>query len=1156
MQGNYPLLIKKLDEFIRKFYRNQLIRGGIYFLLAVLVSFLFVIVLEYFGRYNSAVRAILFYSLVSFTAFCLVRFVIIPLTKLFHLGKIIDHTEASKIIGKHFPEVKDKLLNALQLKSGKENLYDKSLIEAAIDQKSEQLKPVPFSSAIDLKKNIRYAKYVLVPVGIYGLIFLVSPGMITDSTERIIKYNRTFKIKAPFDLSVENKKLEALQFSDFELNVKVSGSEIPEEVFVLLDGNQYKMEKKDKLHFVHTFGNLQKTLSFQLFADKYFSDDYKLEVLAKPLMLQYQVRLEYPAYTGQKNETINNPGDLTIPAGTVAQWKFITKQTDELILGFEGAELKAEQKEKNLFIFSKKFFLSGNYFIKNKNAHIPSNDSMLYSVTVVPDAFPLISVEEKTDSLTGKQVYFIGDASDDYGLTKLTFNYRFVRLEAKEKQNRDVQSKSLAVEKREKNFRFYHQFDLNEVNIAPSDELEYYFEVWDNDGVHGPKSSRSKTMVFKAPSMKELETQTEAGNSALKEKMKEALRDAQRLQKELKELELKMLEKKELTWEEKKKMEELLEKQKQLDKKIEDILKENKKLNEKEAEYKKQNENILEKEKQLEKMFNEVMNDEMKKLIQQLEKMVQQQNKDQIKQDLEKMKMSDKDVEKELDRMLEQFKHLELEKKLQDATEKLDKLSDKQSELSEKNEKLSTEKKISNELKNIQNDSIKKSQEDLKKQFEDLKKDLGEIDKKNSELQDPEKLENTEQEQKQTDEEMKNAGEEMKKGNNKSAAKNQKNAAKEMKNMSEKIRKGIEDSEKKEMELDLDALREILENTIQLSKDQEELMERMKQINSYNPQYVDAGKDQKKMKDNAKIIEDSLLQLSKRVAQIRSFINREVTKMSNDLDKSIAGYGSRNFGEIRTRQQYAMTHANNLAVMLSDVLQQMQTQLESMKRPGKEGKGTKGKKGQGNGAKGNKCSFGSMKKMQEELNKQIREGMNKNGTSPGDKEGKGDKPGEKNGQGNKPGKQGQNGMGSEEFARMAAQQMAVRQQLQKMMREMGTKEKDQFGGGNKLNELQKLMEETEKELFNKRLSGELLMRQQEILTRLLESEKAERKQEQEEKREAEKAKEKPRAVPPDFEKYIKQKGKEKELLETIPADMQPYYKEKAKEYFNKIGDGN
>ena len=79
------------------------------------------------------------------------------------------------------------------------------------------------------------------------------------------------------------------------------------------------------------------------------------------------------------------------------------------------------------------------------------------------------------------------------------------------------------------------------------------------------------------------------------------------------------------------------------------------------------------------------------------------------------------------------------------------------------------------------------------------------------------------------------------------------------------------------------------------------------------------------------------------------------------------------------------------------------------------------------------------------------------------------------------------------------------------------------------------------------------MRQQDILTRLLESEKAERKQEQDNKREAEQAKEKERSLPtPSFDKYIKQKNKETELIKTVPVEMQPYYIEKSKQYLQSI----
>ena len=116
---------------------------------------------------------------------------------------------------------------------------------------------------------------------------------------------------------------------------------------------------------------------------------------------------------------------------------------------------------------------------------------------------------------------------------------------------------------------------------------------------------------------------------------------------------------------------------------------------------------------------------------------------------------------------------------------------------------------------------------------------------------------------------------------------------------------------------------------------------------------------------------------------------------------------------------------------------------------------------------------------------------------------------------------------------------------------MDALEKEKLGGGKQLGELQKMMEQTEKELVNKRLTQETLMRQQEILTRLLEHEKAEKKQDQDIKREAEQAKEVPKPSPQYLEEMNKKKQKEIEFLRTVPVEMQPYYKQKAKEYLEK-----
>ena len=131
---------------------------------------------------------------------------------------------------------------------------------------------------------------------------------------------------------------------------------------------------------------------------------------------------------------------------------------------------------------------------------------------------------------------------------------------------------------------------------------------------------------------------------------------------------------------------------------------------------------------------------------------------------------------------------------------------------------------------------------------------------------------------------------------------------------------------------------------------------------------------------------------------------------------------------------------------------------------------------------------------------------------------------------------------SEELAKLAAEQEALREAL----KEQESKDGSKPGGDGKL---KKLMEENEKDLVNKRLLNLSQQRQEEILSRLLKSEKAMRERDLDEKREAERAKINSNKMPPAIEEYLKIKEKEIELLKTVSPQYSPYYKEEIKEYF-------
>src|SRR5690606_702643 len=144
MSAQQHILVQKLDEFIRKYYKNQLLKGAIYSGAILTAAFLSVVLLEYFGEFNTSIRAVLFFGFVFSALGVLVNYITVPLLKLNKIGSIISYDQAANIIGNHFSSVQDKLLNVLQLQHNKAWQGSEDLLLASINQKINELKPVAF----------------------------------------------------------------------------------------------------------------------------------------------------------------------------------------------------------------------------------------------------------------------------------------------------------------------------------------------------------------------------------------------------------------------------------------------------------------------------------------------------------------------------------------------------------------------------------------------------------------------------------------------------------------------------------------------------------------------------------------------------------------------------------------------------------------------------------------------------------------------------------------------------------------------------------------------------------------------------------------------------------------------------------------------------
>jgi len=1102
---NYQLLIRKLDEFIRKYYLNQLIRGSLYSLALILVLFLGFNFLEHYFYFDAAVRKVLFFSFLAVSLGSLGYWMGVPGVRYFRLGKRISHEQAAQIIGDHFSDVRDRLLNILQLKNQADSAEEKDLILASINQKSESIKLVPFKNAIDLTTNRKYLKYALPPLLLLLLILVLSPGFIQDSTNRLIHTNEEFERPAPFRFVIDEKELSVVQFDDFPLQVRVEGSEMPDQVFIEVDNYQYRMVKESQDVFSYRFSNVQKDVHFHLHSGRVESKPYTLGVLKKPGIAGFDVELDFPAYTGRKDELRSNLGDMVVPVGTQVKWFFQVENTDELTARFSSDQKivplkRASEKE---FSLQRTALRDELYKLFISNQYLPNADSIGYSISVIPDEYPAISVEKFVDSLQNKLFYFVGEASDDYGLLSLSFNYRIARHKGEQEQLQSVKLR----QPQGKAIQYSFSWDLENIDLRPGDQVTYYFEVFDNDGINGSKSSRTNLMVFAMPTIEEFEKMTTQNNEEIKDRLLKAIKESRKIQSEMKDLREKLLQERDLDWQKRKELERLLERQKELQQEIEQAkqaFEENLKTQD---EIQKASEEIQEKQEQLKELFEEALSEEMQELMEKIEELMKELEKEGALDMMEEFQLNDEELEKELDRMLELFKQLEMEAELNRMIEQLEKLATQTEELSEdtKGQKDAQEK-------------LEERQEDINRTFDEMQDKMKELEKKNKELERPKNLGDTDEQMEDIDEDLQDSKENLQQQENQKASQKQKKAAQKMREMAQSMSMQMQGQAMEQMQEDMEALRQLLENLVALSFDQEELINEFNRVNINTPQYVDLVQQQFKLKDDFRLIEDSLQALSKRVFQIESFVTEKVMEIKTNMKQSLDELEERRKPQAGDHQQRVMKNANDLALMLSEVMQQMQQMMSGMM----SGNQMCANPGQGQGGKEGAVPQDKISEGQKGVNdemKKMKEGMQK-GQQPG----------------------------SKEFAQIAARQAALRQALREKQKAL----QQQGKGSKELQEIIDQMNKMEIDLVNKRLTNEMQKRQEEILTRLLEHEKAEREREQDNQRKSEQAKNYERPLPPSLEEYLKKREAEIELYRTVSPALKPYYKTLVEEYYKSL----
>ena len=1119
---------KKLDTFIRKYYTNKIVAGtlimlGIFTFIVLLIS-----IIEYFAWLNETGRGLLLWSAVGVCFLVFVFFILIPLLKLLRLGKIISYEESAKIIGKFFPEIKDKLLNYLELeKMGSNNDSENTdLIEAGINQKIEKLSPINFSKAVDFKSSLKWLKYVLPIVLIFIAIVIVRPAVIQQPTQRILNYNTTFIKPQPFYINLIDNKLEAIQNSDVNVMFSVTGKSKPENLYISFESSTGKtnnvfMQKINDTTYGYTFKNIQHSINFYAHADDIKSKSHTIEVFPKPAIVGFNIELDFPEYTNLESETVENAGSIKILYGTTGKWNFITKDADGIMLiGNGNVDTITNRKNKRSSTFS-----NNSTFTKNEeiavvayNKYLVNKDTIRFNVEIVNDLAPDITVSELRDSVANRDLYFNGTISDDYGFSSLNFHYRIMHDGYTDKV---FVSQPIAIDKDMLIQQFYHQVNINDIGVLPGEGLEYYFEICDNNETKGANCTSTSMMSFQSMTLEEYDEQSEQISESVKDNLNASLDKMNKLNEEIDEFLKSLREKNEISFSDKEKLENLLQQEKELKETIEEQQQNLELNNFNENQLNEFSDRILEKQQKLQELYDKILDEDMKKMIEDIEKMLEDFNKDKLDSQLRNYQNENEDLEKQLDQTLEMYKNLEFEQQFEKTKNRLDSLAKKQSDLAQKTEDQFDKRDKEN------NEKLAEEQKQLNKEFEKLKEDLQKLEEMNNNLSEKMNIDFDNPKQEDVSEQMDAASEKLDK-NQRNAHENQKEAAEKMQEMAQELQQQFDDSMYQQAEEDEGNVRRLLENVVHLSFKEEQLIEELKKVKTGNPKYVEIIYRQNEINTQLQMVEDTLTTIANRNFAIGSYIFDELGKLKQHVANTNSNLTNRNTREGAKNLQQSMTSLNVFALMLSESLDQMNEEMMNMASC------PSGKKNSKNKGQSGSPSVKTMKDLQNQLKEQMeqmKKQMDQGNPSQGD--------------GNNLLNSPKGKSMSEQFAKMAMQQEAIRRQLQALQEKLRSEGKAM---GNELQQAVENMEKTENDLINKRLTNEMLKRQQEIMTRLLEAEKAERQREQDNKRESKEGKKTARKSPEEIFNIIKKDNFDDNELRTVPPNLNSYYRQKLDKY--------
>jgi hypothetical protein len=932
MRSNfYKEIIGKLELLIKKEHLAHFLLGLLLTSLVIIVSFSLLSLFELIFHSKSIIRTILFFSFTAVSIGSIIYLVILPMLRYFDVFKKWDYFFSADKVGRHFPELKDDLLNAMQLISSDNSpsLYSTTLIDAAFKNVYERSKPIKFESIVDFSRVKKLSMFFFLSLIFFASLFLFIPGM-QAASYRLVNFNQEFIPPAKFYFEVYpgNDEITKDEVVNFLIQIK---GEVPQKVYLLTreesqtNFEEHELQRDSIGNYRFSIQQLRSSLFYYAFAEDIKSEEYQIKVIDRPVIRSLDVKVISPSYAGIPVSEQKDNGNISALIGSNIEIKLLSnKELKSASIQFEDSTKVDLKIQDNL--------VKGSFRVKKDNTYIiilndlAENNNLQpvrYYIKALFDLNPAIEMiypKQDINLANDSRVPIEVKVNDDYGFSKLTLNYKLASSRY-EPAHEKFSSLEIFIDKKIKEQIVDHIWNLTQINPAVNDVYSFYLEVFDNDNVSGPKSVKTQIINIRVPSLDEILSLADETQDNVQDEMQETLKEAEELKKELEKIDKDLKQDKpQLTWEEKEKIEQALDKFEKLQDKMESASEQLKQMQNELQQNNLLSEETLEKYMELQKLMDEMTSDEFKKAMQKMQDALEKMNRNQTQDAMNQMKMDEERLKKSIERTMNLLKRIQIEQKIDEIIKRTENLEQKQNELNEQ-----TEQSDPNDQK--KSDELSKKQDEISKELDRLKEKMEDLAEKMSELKDmpKEEMDKLQEEfEKQKNEELSDeASKDLKQNQKQKAQKNQQQLSKNMQQMKSSMQQMQEQMQQEnQMQTFTDMMR-ILDNILSLSKQQEELKNKLQNVDPSSSQFEENLQKQNEIKNNLNKLLGQMSELSQKTFAISPEMGKALGNANQKMNQSMQSMQNRNGSMATLSQSDAMMHLNEAANMMKSSLESM-----------------------------------------------------------------------------------------------------------------------------------------------------------------------------------------------------------------------------------------